>query len=304
MKKLFRPKSFEDLQLAGLIIGILWIGPRVYAAIISSSVGIMADTVEHVVETAFAFMAFLALRAARRSSALLFPHGTGKFESIATAMLALSLSISGFGVLAAGIVRFINPVVPEGSMTGIVFLCISLCLDLILYNLTRPFDRDGRIVVRSWRRIYLMNIVMKLSIIIFVYLSQFGGALTYLDPLAAVIIGIVMLGFGYRALTQSIWELSDRAIEEDVQLLILRGLAKEFSSFDELIDVRTRRTGGLPIIEVDLGFRLTRPWDDVAMVCLRLRESVSAEISGAVVKVTPLALNSDLAALTDQKSNP
>ena len=35
--------SFEQFQLIGLLIGVAWIGPRTYAAFISTSIGLIAD---------------------------------------------------------------------------------------------------------------------------------------------------------------------------------------------------------------------------------------------------------------------
>jgi|GEM_PF-3394036 len=281
--------TFQQFQVVNLTIGVLWIGPFLYAAFSSTSIGLVADAVQHVVEVTFSFFVYLSLRAAQKSNALLFPHGTGKFEAIASSLLAISLVLSAVGILATGGSRLLDPVVPENSTLGIAFLSIALAINTTIYIASKPLERDGGMIVRVWRQMYLVDMFMKSTTILFVFVAKRGGIFVYLDPLAALMIGGVMLTVAIKALKDSVWELSDRAIEEDVQLIIMRELAEHFEAFDELVDVRTRRVGGRPVIEIEIGYYEDRSWPYVLESCRSLREKIETEISGARVVVIPTA---------------
>lgn len=283
----FRLPSFETFQLIGLIVGLVWIGPRVVAALNSTSIGLAADAAQHVIKVVFAFFMYLSLRAANRSNALLFPYGTGKLESLSNALLAISLILSAVGITAFAAVRLLSPEPPMNADMGIQFLIASFAINFLLYALTYPHEKSKKTVVTYWRMSYLISLSMKAVTIGCVYLSQQGGAFAYLDAISGLLTAAFMFWLAYKTLVDSVWELSDRALEENAQLLILGGLAENFHSFDELKDVRTRRVGGQPTIEISLGFFDNRSWKYIIHQCEEIEKKVAAQIPGALVTVFP-----------------
>lgn len=121
--------GFGTCQLIVLGTGAVLIGPRLYAAFSSTSIGLVADALQDLVELAFGLLVYLSLQAAKRSSALLFPHGTGKFETIANSLLALSLLFSGTGIVIVGAGRLMAPVLPEHTLTAMVLLSVTMCIN-------------------------------------------------------------------------------------------------------------------------------------------------------------------------------
>lgn len=279
--------AFETFQLIGLIIGLIWIGPRLFAAINSTSVGLAADAAQHVIKVTFAFFIYLSLRAANRSNALLFPYGTGKFESLANILLAISLVLSALGISAFAGMRLLSPEAPVNAETGIVFLVMSFVINLALYAFSYPHEKSRKTVVTYWRMSYLISLSMKAMTIVCVYLSQQGGAYVHLDAISGLVTAVFMFWLAYKSLVDSVWELSDRALEEKVQLQILRAIADNFNGFDQLKDVRTRRTGGQPTIEVSLGFYDNRSWKYIAHKCQEIERQIASEVTGARVTVSP-----------------
>ena len=279
--------DFGTCQLVVLGAGGLLIGPRLYAAFSSTSVGLAADALQDLVELAFGLLVYLSLQAARRSSALLFPHGTGKFETIANGLLALSLLFSGTGIVIVGAGRLMAPVLPEQTSTAMVLLTVTMSVNATVYVLSRPLVNSHGTVIRIWRQALLIDVLMKAATLAFVFAAEFGGLLIYFDGLAAVLIGMAMLWLAVRALKDSVWELSDRALEEEVQLDILRSLANKMQTFDDLLDVRTRRVAGRPVIEIVAGFGHERSWPYVIENCEALRREIQANVHGARVSVFP-----------------
>ena len=279
--------DFGLCQLIVLGTGAVLIGPRIYAAFSSTSIGLVADALQDLVELAFGLLVYLSLRAAKRSSALLFPHGTGKFETIANSLLALSLLFSGTAIVIVGSGRLMSPVLPEQTLTAMALLAVTMSINAAIYFLSRPLLNNHGAVVRIWRQALLIDVLMKVATLAFVFAAEFGGLLIYFDGLAAVLIGIAMLWLAARALKDSVWELSDRALEEEIQLDILRSLANKMQAFDDLLDVRTRRVAGQPVIEVVVGFGLERSWPYVVENCETLRGEIQANVQGARVSVFP-----------------
>ena len=286
--RVWRRIRIEHLQLLDVVWATAWLVPRCYAAFTSTSVGLIADAVSLVVELAFGLLVYLAYRAARRSCPLLFPYGAGKFEAIANSLLGMSLLVSGVGIVSAGVMRFADPVTPENTTNGLILLAISTVYIAVLLAASAHLRRSDSIVVKLWRRSVLLDLILKAATIAMVLAaSTLGGIFVYGDALAAILIGFAMLALAVRTLRDTVWELSDRALEEGAQLLVLKGLSERFEDFDDLIDIRTRRIGGRPIIEVALGFNETRGWQQVVGTCAKLRETLERHLDGAEIVVWP-----------------
>ena len=296
------PRTFEEFQLFALAIGIFWIVPRFYAALTSTSMGLMADAVQHVIEVIFSLFVYWSLKAAQNSNALLFPHGAGKFEAIANGLLAFAFLLTGFGIVVAGVMRLIEPAPMENTLNGIIVLGLGIVINTALYITSKPLEKSGREIIILWRKLYALDILMKAATIICVLLSELGGVFVYFDPIVAIFIGALMIRVALKSVHSSIWELSDRALEEEAQLAILRSLARRIDEYDELIDVKTRRSGGRAIIEVAVGFADQLTWRDIQDRCSRIRTDVEAEIKGAVVMIVPTntSLFAPVAEIDDQ----
>jgi divalent metal cation (Fe/Co/Zn/Cd) transporter len=143
-------------------------------------------------------------------------------------------------------------------------------------------------VVQQWRRLVLYDIVLNVVVIgSVVVAARLGGSFLWFDAAAGLLVSCFMLFHALRILRSSVWELSDRALEEEIQLSILRGLVLKFDDFDDLIDVRSRRLAGHPHIDVILGFNAGRRWDDIVLRCATVRDSIESQVRGARVKVLP-----------------
>ncbi|MEM8813881.1 MAG: cation diffusion facilitator family transporter [Pseudomonadota bacterium] len=282
--------NFEQFQVFSLLADAVLVVPILYAAMISSSVGLVSSAILTLVDMAFSLLVYLSTRAANRSHALLFPHGTGKFEAIANGLLALSLLMSALGIIVLAVNQFLDPVRPTETTYGLLLLAAAFAVNGVIYVWSRGLEASGSVVVAVWRKTYLLELVMIAVTIIFVlFAGDLGGVFVYLDPLAALMIGVFTLHLAVRTLKDSVWELSDRALEEEVQLAILRGLSAQFDAFDALYDVRTRRTGGRPVIQIELGFDPDASWGEVQKKCADIRRQVEAEVQGAVVSIVPTA---------------
>ncbi len=76
----------------------------------------------------------------------------------------------------------------------------------------------------------------------------------YIDPVMSVLLSGFILIFAYSILSSSMTDLLDKALDESMQLLIVRALAEFFDEYTQILGVRSRRSGGEIFIELELEF--------------------------------------------------
>ena len=86
-----------------------------------------------------------------------------------------------------------------------------------------------------------------------IFLNQYRW-IVYADPIAAMIIAIMILACASKIFRHSARDLLDYALEEHSQLLILRALVNHFDQYDNIQNVRTRAAGGKVYVEIFMEF--------------------------------------------------
>jgi len=103
-----------------------------------------------------------------------------------------------------------------------------------------------------------------------------------------MIIAGVMVHSAYGILSESVRDLLDVALDEGVQLQVLRWLATHFEDYREFHGVRSRRAGSAMFIEVFLEFDPDRRMADVQAVIDDMRGELMRAIPGSFVSIVPI----------------
>ena len=96
-----------------------------------------------------------------------------------------------------------------------------------------------------------------------------------------------MLHSAWQIAANSVGDLLDAALDESLQIEILRCLVLHFDDYEHLHRIRTRRSGPRIYIELSLGFDDRLVMSDVMARIERIRESVAAAIVGADITIVP-----------------
>jgi len=83
------------------------------------------------------------------------------------------------------------------------------------------------------------------------------------------------------------YDLLDRALEESLQLVILRALASHFHEYEALHGIRSRRTGSNTYIEIFLEFEDERKMSEVQQVIDSIKTDLEQKIQGSHVVIAP-----------------
>ncbi|KVQ46915.1 cobalt transporter [Burkholderia territorii] len=224
---------------------------QVVIGILSRSQGLVADGIHSLSDLVADFVVLLAGHHSRKPVDEKHPYGHQRFETGASLALAAILLLVGGGMLWSAIQKLEHPetiarVHVAALWVALVALAAKECLfRYMLAVATRV--KSSMLVANAWHA--RSDAASSLVVACGVVGNLFGYPL--LDPVAALIVGgmIVKMGatFGWNALH----DLMDRAADaEDVQAI--RATLIATPGVQDVHDLRTRKTGDLILVDVHL----------------------------------------------------
>ncbi len=174
------------------------------------------------------------------------PYGHGKFETVGTFIVSVLLVLTGIGVAWHVFKKMDSPEIP-GSI-ALWMAGIAIVVKEALYHVTRMVSRriGSRILLaNAWH--HRSDAISSVAALVGIAGAQLGVPL--MDPIAGVLVsGLIIktgINFGY----ESIRELTDETVEEEV-IDELRQILSKIDGVDHFHEMRVRRMG--PNLLVDL----------------------------------------------------
>jgi ferrous-iron efflux pump FieF len=286
-------KAKEHSILLGLILGLFGLATGIIAAIIANSLTLESEILKNIGLVTAVFLSYLSIRKVNRGKTEGYNYGYGKLESVSGLIVAAVLVISLIIIIGHAVERFQHPVeLHEGGLDlAIVFSAIGLLTSAWLwrhdYHLTK---QEYSPVLESLWRMYRFKTIASVLVIISLALSALFNAqpwASYVDPVGSVIIGLFIVQSIYNISTMSVHDLLDRALEESLQIVILRELAHYFDEYEAIHGIRSRRSGANVYVEIFLEFEGDRRMADVQKVIDAIKSSLESKINGSEIVISP-----------------
>ena len=109
----------------------------------------------------------------------------------------------------------------------------------------------------------------------------------YIDPVASFFIIGLLLYSGFRMIVSSLPDLLDQTLEEELQLVVVRELAEHFHEYEQLQNVKSRRSGGSIYVDIFLEFRGDLHMGEVQDTMDHMKLSLETKIPKSSVNIIP-----------------
>jgi len=294
-----REKDIYRITIIGSIVNLLLTALKFIAGILGASAAMIADSVHSLSDLLTDFVVLIFVHISSRPADSEHPYGHGKYETLATTIVALALLAAG-GVLAAeGIEKIVGAIHGEQLvMPGRVALwaaLISIAAKEVLYQCTVRVGRrvkSSALEANAWhhRTDALSSVATAIGI---GGALLFGGQWAILDPIAAVLVSIFIMVAAARMLHEAIQDLLEKRLPEEVENEI-RELVATDSAMTEMHKLRTRKVGNVYSIEMHLRMKgdlsLYEAHQHSMELEKRLRERFGADTM-VTIHLEPLKVN-------------
>ena len=176
------------------------------------------------------------------------PYGHGRAESIGTTAIGIIIIFAGIGLAYEGwnIIRSESPPIPEPIAAGMALVSIFIKEWLFRYTYSvGKKSNSSLLIANAWH--HRSDALSSIAALVGIIGSMMGYPI--LDPIAAAMVGFMIIHMGYKLTRGGFRDLMDTALSEkdtrDIQSVI-----DEISGVIKTHDLRTRKIGGEVLIDV------------------------------------------------------
>ncbi|MBD1399082.1 cation diffusion facilitator family transporter [Pelovirga terrestris] len=244
-------QAARKVTLIGLVVNTLNALIKVVVGFWANSYALIADGIHSASDMLSDVLVLVASHYGRQRPDKDHPYGHDRYETLATLILgALLIAVAG-ALVWDSLMRLLTPreLVTPGAVALVVALA-SIASKEWIYRYTLRIARqiNSRLLEgNAWHH----RTDSLSSIVVFVAI---GGALlgvTWLDQLAAVVVALMVARIGFTLIWDSLKELVDTALPQDV-VANIRASALTVPGVRDVHDLRSRRMANRTLLDIHL----------------------------------------------------
>lgn len=249
-----RENEISRVTLVGSIGNVVLLAFKFVAGVLGHSSAMVADAVHSLSDflTDVVVLVFVHISAKPQDES--HEYGHGKFETIASFLIALALVAAATGIVVSGGVKLVawwgGEMLQAPGWIALWAALLSIVIKELLYQYTARKGRqlDSQVMVaNAWhhRSDALSSIGAAVGIGGAIWL---GNRWTVLDPLASIVVGLMLVRVAWQLLKSSVGELTEESLPAATEQEIVQ-IIQSFPDVQEPHNLRTRRIGSRIAIE-------------------------------------------------------
>ena len=249
-----REKEIYKVTLVGSAGNAALLTFKFIAGVMGNSSAMIADAVHSLSDfiTDIVVVVFVGISAKPQDTS--HDYGHGKFETIASFLIGLALVAAATGIVVTGALKLLawwgGAELESPGWIALWAAVLSVVIKELLYQYTARRGRklDSQVMIaNAWhhRSDALSSVGAAVGIGLALWLGQHWAVF---DPLASVVVGLMLMRVAYKLLKTSINELTESSLpaetEQEIEQIIL-----SFGDVRQPHNLRTRRIGNRIAIE-------------------------------------------------------
>ncbi len=244
-------------SLAGFWTNVTLGVAKILAGLFGHSSALVADGIHTFADSFSDILIFFFVPMSRRNPDRRFSYGRGKIETLVSLIISLVLVFIGGGILSEAVEAIIDAthgVYPDRP--GWIALIIAVVAIVMKEVMFRYFRHVGRKIgskameANAWH--HRTDALSSLATLIGIAGAMFfGESMRILDPVAAIIVGLLIFFMGCRLALPAVAELIEVSLPRTEVIRIEESLV-EIPGVEGIAPVRSRRVGYRKAVEVTL----------------------------------------------------
>ena len=231
-----------------VLVNLLLSSMQIVVGIFARSQGLIADGVHTLSDLVADFVVLFANRHSQKDPDEDHPYGHQRFETAASLALGLLLLVVGLGMLWSALRKLHAPeLVPQVHVVALWVALAALAAKEGLFRYMLAVAKrvkSSMLVANAWhaRSDAASSLVVSLGI-----LGNLAGY-PILDPIAALIVGLMVTRMGWSFGWDALGDLVDRAVDEQ-EVAAIRQTLVETDGVRGVHEVRTRKMGDMIVVD-------------------------------------------------------
>ena len=234
-----------------VVVNVVLSITQIVVGVLAKSQGLIADGLHSMSDLVADFVVLFANRHSQKDADAEHPYGHQRFETAASLVLGLLLLVVGIGLLWSAVGKLEAPetIAPVHVSALWVAGAALAAKELLFRYMLRVAQRvkSSMLVANAWhaRSDAASSLVVGLGIV--------GNLAGYpiLDPIAALVVGLMVARMGWRFAWDALHDLVDRAVDEE-ELQAISQTLLQTPGVSGVHDVRTRKMGDMVVVDAHL----------------------------------------------------
>lgn len=248
-----REQKITRVTVWGAIGNLSLTAFKLIAGVVGRSSAMMADAIHSLSDLVSDVVILIMVRVSSQGVDKNHDYGHGKFETLATVVVAIILLLVGAELLINGInkIRLITQgeTVPLPGMIALWAALVSIAVKEMLYQWTARVGKkvnSPAVITNAWhhRSDALSSVGSAIGI---GGAILFGGKWVILDPIVGCIISLFIVGIAIKMAIPALHELTEGSLPDETEMQITH-LIESVHGVNNVHDLRTRRNGPVIII--------------------------------------------------------
>ena len=236
-----RSKTSQKVTLVGAAVDLLLSILKVIVGFIGHSGALIADGIHSFSDLLSDWVVWYAAKHAGEAPDEEHPYGHERFETVATLGLSIFLAIIGTGIIFDATQRLSNTIQLEHTpwLLGVAALSIAAKEALYWYTvIVANKVKSDMLKANAWHH----RSDAFSSIVVLVGIYGAANGYLYLDSIAAIIVGLMIIFIAWKLGIGATKELVDTSIDAE-DIAKLRSALSEIKGVNSVHSLRTRRNG-------------------------------------------------------------
>ena len=273
------------LALLGVFVGIVVLGLKYAAYLVTGSVALYSDALESIINVATALAAFFAVRLSAVPPDANHPYGHDKAEYLSAVLEGALIVIAALAIMRKAYLGYLEPSPLNAPAAGLALNALASAINGVwCWVLFRYGKRNRSPALLADARHLLTDLFTSAGVLAGVAVVAVTGLLV-LNSVIAILVAIYILWSGWGLVRQSIGGLMDEAVPEETLGDIKRAISSTADGAIEAHDLRTRHAGRMTFIEFHLVVPGAMSVAESHAICDRIEAAVKEAVPDATVTI-------------------
>ena len=288
-------RIFKKLSRVGIFGNVLLAGFKLFAGIFGKSGAMVSDAVHSLSDVFATLIAYIGVRLSKRQEDAEHPYGHERFECVASLLLGLILAGTGVGIGYTGMRKLLfQEALEVPTLLPLIAAVVSIVVKEGMYWYTMYYAKkldSPAFKADAWH--HRSDAISSVGSFVGIGLAQLG--LPFMDPVASLLICLLILKVAYDIIRDAIAKMLDTSCDGDTEKS-LRSFVEAQEGVSRVDLLHTRQFGNKIYVDLEIAVRGDIPLREAHAIAERVHgamEQAFPKVKHVMIHVNPAEENED-----------
>ena len=288
-------RIFKKLSRVGIFGNVLLAGFKLFAGIFGKSGAMVSDAVHSLSDVFATLIAYIGVRLSKQQEDAEHPYGHERFECVASLLLGLILAGTGVGIGYTGMRKLLfQEALEVPTLLPLIAAVVSIVVKEGMYWYTMYYAKkldSPAFKADAWH--HRSDAISSVGSFVGIGLAKLG--LPFMDPVASLLICLLILKVAYDIIRDAIAKMLDTSCDGDTEKS-LRSFVEAQEGVSRVDLLHTRQFGNKIYVDLEIAVRGDIPLREAHAIAERVHgamEQAFPKVKHVMIHVNPAEENED-----------